>query len=144
MWTIRLYKESIESIDDNRIGEYIFDIEFKDICWDSDLLKPVFDEPSYMWDLWQEEKMIFLDMKDNTLGVGYCWGTSSVLEYVSGPALPIGDDPSTVDLSHYIYTPQPDDEHIALEGVVDDPAWLGIHYLRVKSTLGQFNPDADA
>ena len=114
IWTIRLYKVSSDSIELNRVGEYIFDIEFRDICWDSDLLRPVFAEAAYIWDLWQAEKMIFTDLKDNSLAAGYCGGITSVLEYVSGPVLAPGVDPSTVDLSHYISTPQPDGETISL------------------------------
>lgn len=105
IWTIRLYKVSTLSIGPNRVGEYIFDIEFRDICWDSDLLRAVFEEGEYIWDLWQFEQMVFTDMKDISRGKGFCRGVTSVLEYVSGPALAAGDDPSTVDLTHYLAVP---------------------------------------
>ena len=37
IWTIRLYKRSKFSESKQRDGAYLFDIEFRDVCWDSDL-----------------------------------------------------------------------------------------------------------
>ena len=39
VWTIRLYRLSTYSSMDNDDGEYLFDIEFRDECWDS-VLQP--------------------------------------------------------------------------------------------------------
>ena len=37
IWTIRLYKRSTFSESKQQEGVYLFDIEFRDVCWDSDL-----------------------------------------------------------------------------------------------------------
>lgn len=53
IWEIRLYKRSTYSISSMQDGEYLFDIEFRDICWDSVLEPPVFLRPDYLFDVWQ-------------------------------------------------------------------------------------------
>ena len=53
VWTIRLYKKSTYSIAPEQEGEYLFDIEFKDICWVSDLVAAEFSNTDYVFDLWQ-------------------------------------------------------------------------------------------
>lgn len=37
VWTVRLYMRSPISTTDKRDGVYLFEIEFRDICWDSNL-----------------------------------------------------------------------------------------------------------
>ena len=105
VWTIRIHKESVESIGPNRVGEYIFDIEFRDVCWDSSLTPPAFTDTQFIFDLWCFEQLFFTEMVDNSQGTGSCGGYTSVLEYVSGPALAAGQDPTSVDLSHYTAVP---------------------------------------
>ena len=53
IWKIRLYKKSTYSITAKAEAEYLFDIEFKDICWESVLLSAEFENPDYVFDLWQ-------------------------------------------------------------------------------------------
>ena len=53
IWTIRLYKKSTYSITAMQEAEYLFDIEFKDICWESVLVSSEFLNPDYVFDLWQ-------------------------------------------------------------------------------------------
>ena len=52
VWSIRLYKKSTYSITPKQEGEYLFDIEFRDICWDSVLVSAEFANPDYIYDLW--------------------------------------------------------------------------------------------
>ena len=52
IWTIRLYKKSTYTITAMQEGEYLFDIEFKDICWESVLVSAEFLNPDYVFDLW--------------------------------------------------------------------------------------------
>ena len=53
IWTIRLFMRSTFSSTDKRDGAHIFDIEFRDICWDSVLLEASFDETYLMYDVWE-------------------------------------------------------------------------------------------
>ena len=64
IWTIRLYKRSTYSIGPKQNGVYLFDIEFRDICWESKLQSAEFEYPEYVFDLWQFESMKFTQMVD--------------------------------------------------------------------------------
>ena len=65
-----------------------------------------------------------------------------MLEYIAGPTF----DPNigTPDLLHYVYVPSKDFNKVAIEGTVNLQSWLGIHTLRIKSTLGSFNSSPTA
>lgn len=52
IWTIRLFMQSTFSFTDKKDGAHVFDIEFRDICWDSSLQKAVFDETYLVYDIW--------------------------------------------------------------------------------------------
>lgn len=134
IWTIRLYKRSTYSIGPKKDGVYTFDIEFRDICWESKLQPADFENPEYVFDLWQFESMKYTQMIDLSQAKGYCGGVTSVLEYIAGPAF----DPitGTADLSNYVQVPSPNFAKVAIEGFVSAKNWLGIHTLRIKSTLG--------
>lgn len=99
IWTIRLYKKSTYSIVVEQEGEYLFDIEFRDICWDSVLISAEFEFPDYLYDLWQFQSIFYSTMDDQSQGSGYCGGYTTDLEYIAGPVF----DPITggADLSHY-------------------------------------------
>ena len=64
IWTIRLYKKSTYSISAMQEGEYLFDIEFKDICWESVLVSAEFLNPDYVFDLWQFQSIFYSEMTD--------------------------------------------------------------------------------
>ena len=100
IWTIRLYKRSTYSIGPKQDGVYLFDIEFRDICWDSSIQAAEFHNPDYEFDLWQFESMLYTEMVDMSQVTGYCGGYTSVLEYTAGPVF----DPitGTTDLTHYV------------------------------------------
>ena len=53
IWTIRLYKKSTYSEGPKAEGAYLFDIEFRDICWDSSLQAGEFQNDDYVFDVWQ-------------------------------------------------------------------------------------------
>ena len=53
VWTIKISKRSVYSTGSQFEGAYIFDIEFRDICWDSMLQPAEFEHTSYIYDLWQ-------------------------------------------------------------------------------------------
>ena len=53
IWTIKLYKKSTYSIGPKAEGVYLFDIEFRDICWESNLQAAEFRNPDYVFDIWQ-------------------------------------------------------------------------------------------
>ena len=117
IWTIRLYKRSTYSTGAKQDGVYLFDIEFRDICWESKLTPAEFENPEYVFDLWQSESMVFTQMIDLSQATGYCGGYTSVLEYIAGPALdPITE---TADLSHYATVPFPDFTKVAIKGIVN-------------------------
>jgi len=40
-------------------GAHVFDIEFRDICWDSVLQQATFDETFIQYDLWQMQVNVF-------------------------------------------------------------------------------------
>ena len=52
IWTIRLFMQSTFSSSEKRDGAHVFDIEFRDICWDSVLQEAIFDETYLMYDVW--------------------------------------------------------------------------------------------
>lgn len=52
-WTIRLYLRSTYSVTSQREGDYLFDIEFRDVCWETVLVAAEFQNPNYVFDLWQ-------------------------------------------------------------------------------------------
>ena len=56
-WTIKLYKESILS--DNDQGAFQFTINFHDICWDSELVAAEFTDLSPSFNLWEEQVLFF-------------------------------------------------------------------------------------
>lgn len=141
IWPIRIYKKSTYSEIPEGEGEYTFDIEFRDLCWDSSLQAAEFHNPDYVFDVWQLQQMTHDLMQDLSLGNGYCGGTTTVLEYVDGDLMdPVNGPP---DLSHFTFS------DISLtEGTMDttleDFLWVGEHKLRLKSTLGTYDPSPDA
>ena len=52
IWTIRLFKRSTYSIGPKKDGVYVFNIEFRDICWESNLQSAEFENIQYFFDLW--------------------------------------------------------------------------------------------
>ena len=54
VWTIKILKRSLYSTGSQAEGAYIFDIEFRDICWDSILQAAEFYQLSHVYDLWQD------------------------------------------------------------------------------------------
>lgn len=52
IWTIRLFMRSTFSESAKKDGAHVFDIEFRDICWDSVLQAPVFDKEHVIYDVW--------------------------------------------------------------------------------------------
>lgn len=52
VWTIRLYQESTYSETGQRQGAYLFEVEFRDVCWDSALTPARFTQTEYVFDLW--------------------------------------------------------------------------------------------
>ena len=65
-----------------------------------------------------------------------------MLEYIDGPAF--DQNIGTPDLLHYVYVPSKDFNKVAIEGTVNLQSWLGIHTLRIKSTLGSYNSSPTA
>ena len=63
------------------------------------LLAAEFENPDYIFDLWQFQSFFYSEMVDQTQGDGYCGGYTTEMEYIAGPAF----DPTTggADLSHY-------------------------------------------
>ena len=134
IWTIRLYKRSTYSNSPKQDGEYVFDIEFRDICWDSVLEPPYFRQSPYVFDLWQFQRVVFAEMQDTTLGNGFCGGITSELLYISGPQYD-ATHPQGADLFMYDRR-QLDADNFVYEGSMDYRQWLGTHYFQIKSRLG--------
>ena len=119
--------------------QYVFDIEFRDSCWDASIQAAEFSNYDYIYDLWQYEVLNFgpmLDLThDNTVAGGiFCGCYTHELEYVDGPALD-PSQPMGTDLTHYSEEDLIDGTK-QYEGVVDMFNWIGVHTLRIKSTLG--------
>ncbi len=51
-WTIRLYMKSTYSMSDMHEAAFVFDIKFRDICWDSDLEAANFKSSMFAYNLW--------------------------------------------------------------------------------------------
>ena len=66
VWKIRLYKKSTYSVHSKQEGEYRFDIEFRDICWDSVITAAEFEFLDYVYDLWQFESIFYSEMVDQS------------------------------------------------------------------------------
>jgi len=64
VWTIRLFMRSSFSKSPLRDGAHIFDIEFRDICWDSKLLAASFEEAFMLYEVWQMQSNLFTKMVD--------------------------------------------------------------------------------
>lgn len=52
IWLLNVFKKSTYSVVPSGKGEYIFDLEFRDICWDSTLTAAQFLLTAYTYDLW--------------------------------------------------------------------------------------------
>ena len=61
-------------------GAFVFDIDFRDICWDSALHAGQFTSSAYTYNLWEQEDLIFAEMADLSQGT-LCGGYTYVLEY---------------------------------------------------------------
>ena len=66
IWLLNVFKKSTYSIGVAGKGEYIFDLEFRDICWDSTLTAAQFLQLDYIYDLWQAQDLRYSQMVDSS------------------------------------------------------------------------------
>ena len=52
-WLVRITVTSDYSLQLQKQLEFDLTLEFRDICWDSDLQAPRFEKVTYEWDIWQ-------------------------------------------------------------------------------------------
>jgi len=110
-----------------------------DICWDAEFDAAEFPVDKYLFDLWQHQSIFFTEAIDKSNPIDFCGGYSSVLEYVDGPLFDKITDTGPA-LDFYDRVPIPSSGLIAFEGVMEEPKWLGTHWFRIRSTLGQPDP----
>ena len=127
VWTIKLYKKSTYSTHANGEGVYLFDVTFRDFCWDSVLTPAVFSSTTLSVDLNFPFDFPFTAMEDTSQGLA-CGGYTYELEYMSGGPL----DGSSPDLSPFSISVTP-----SLAGTITDFTWIGTHPMRIKCTNGQ-------
>lgn len=79
-WTLKIYMESTHSTVQARQGIFQWTIEFRDRCWDHNLVAPTVN--NYVKDLWESHSLVFNQM-DDTERATYndCAGYSYTLEY---------------------------------------------------------------
>ena len=100
IWTIRLFMRSSFSESPLKDGAHVFDIEFRDICWDSDLQSAAFAERYMLYEVWQMQSNMFTKMIDNSQGL-LCGGYTHELIYIDGPKLDLDFAPFNADLSPF-------------------------------------------
>ena len=132
-WTVSVKMKSTYSAQPDT-PQYLFDITFRDSCWDALLAAAQFVSTNHTYDLWQLETLDFAAMKDLThtgTDLGFCGGYTHQLQYVAGPV-------QTADMSIYSET-WPVEKLYSFQGTVTNFDWIGKSTLRIKSTLGRFS-----
>ena len=112
-------------------GIYLFDITFKDPCWDA-TLTPASMSSWFTWDLWEAESMTATAMINAEYGIN-CGGFTYELEYVSGPLIAAGIDPNTI---YTLVESGGSGGPLDLTGTPIDRQWLGDHTYRIKCSNG--------
>lgn len=142
IWTIRLYMRSTFATNPKQDGPIIFDIEFRDICWDSNLQAASFVDTVVYYDVWQLQSNLFDKMVDLNQGL-LCGGYTHEILYISGPKFDPTLAPVNADLSPYTLD-EVSPTQMAMNGVVSDFSWLGTHRVIIKATLGTKDLSATA
>jgi len=137
VWTIRLFMRSEFSKSDKKDGAHVFAIEFRDICWDSELTAAIFDLETFTYDVWQMQSNIFTKMVDESQGL-LCGGYTHEIIYLDGPKFNETYAPFNADLSDFTLE-EVDPTRVEMKGAVQDFSWLGTHTMLIKSTNGVLN-----
>ena len=146
VWSMQVIMRSTFSkmSSDKRDGTYAFNIEFRDVCWDSRLQAASFDETLITYDLWQVQKIAYTKMVDLSQG-DKCGGRSDQVVYLSGPKRDETLAPVNADLSPFNFIQN--DQNIGqmtMVGTAPDRSWLGTHVMQIKSTNGLKSSDPNA
>jgi len=96
-WALSVVLESSQSTHANKEGAINFTLELKDVCWDLPLTSFNAISATQTYPIWQSHQINHNYLMDSWSD--YCGGSSYKLEYVSGPKLPAGGDPLTIDIN---------------------------------------------
>lgn len=123
-------------------GAHVFEIEFRDICWDSVLTEAFFDSSTIAFDLWQAQSIFFTQMVDTSQGL-LCGGYTHEIIYVSGSVFDATLAPINADLSPYTLT-ETSGTRMEITGTLNVFDWLGVHKIIIKATNGKLDTSATA
>ena len=138
IWKIKLLMKSIFSETSSNKAAHIFDIEFRDICWDSVLKPPVLAVPYYEYDLWEKQGISLSPMIDESKGLA-CGGYTHEIFYLAGPMFNASLAPINADLSPFTINEL--STKIEIKGALQNFTWIGLHTFQIKATNGKKDSD---
>jgi len=140
-WALSVVLESTFSTHANREAPVNFTLQLRDVCWDLPYTTFNAVQSFFVFDIWSTHSLQHdLLIMQGSWG-DYCTGSSYRLEYVSGPKLPSGGDPLTVDINSF-YADKTSYNTPGLsglpyfQGTQQDVSWEGIHTVRIKAQQG--------
>ena len=74
-------------------------MDIKDVCWDLPLTGGTVQNPTQVQDIWALHQLTLTYLMDSWND--YCQGSSYKIQYVSGPKLPVGGDPLTININAF-------------------------------------------
>jgi hypothetical protein len=98
-WALSVVLESTRSTSANKEGVINFKLDFKDVCWDLPLTGGTVQNPTQVQDIWALHQLTLTYLMDSWND--YCQGSSYKIQYVSGPKLPVGGDPLTININAF-------------------------------------------
>ena len=138
-WNLVATVQSLKSTADKKEDSIEFSIEWRDPCSYSELDAPAFadDSPTEFF-LFDTLEIPFSSLVDLTYGKD-CGGYTNDLVYVSGPAAD-SSQPQGADLTQFVVGESSADNYL-IEGLINDPAWIGTHSFKIVSRNGILNQE---
>ena len=122
-WTVLVDAKNLRSTTENKSASIQFTVEWKDPCYDSELLPAFITDSPTTIDLFSTMTIVYSSMLD--MSGNDCGGFTNSFKYISGPAF---DDQETsgANLSQLVFREESQDEFV-MEGEITNPLWIGTH-----------------
>jgi len=134
---MKLFKRSTYSASVQQDAVYLFDIEFRDPCWDSVLQAA--SAPDYTFDVWELQTLTFNQMVDQSLGLA-CFGYTYSLEYQDSGPLWDSVTNTGPSLAHYsLGTCTSGTTPCSYGGTIHSLDWEGVHPFKIVGQNGRYN-----
>jgi hypothetical protein len=113
IWNLKIYYSPLVSTVENRNNHQTFAIEFKNVCWDADLVAATWFRDELRYELYEQQSFIMSPMENLNQGKN-CGGYHYVPEFV--------DYETTIDFFDY-YSTTPVGTFLAIQGILTDRWW---------------------